>query len=141
MKKVLITLTMTIALMTSVFAGDEKVKTEIEKAFTSRFNGAQNVTWIPGNDYYKASFTYNGNWMYAYYDKSAALIGLSRNILSTQLPFFLQSNLKRKYSQYWITDLIEVTDDHAFRYYITLQNADKKITLVSSGGLNWKTLQ
>ena len=139
MKKLITTLAITITLFTTAFAGDENAKNEIEKAFTQRFTGAQNVTWIPGNDYYKASFTYNGNWMNAYYGKSAELLGLTRNILSTQLPFFLQTNLKKKYSGYWITDLFELTDDYGFKYFITLKNADETIILESSNGTNWQT--
>ena len=137
MKKVIVTLTLLITMMTSSFANDEKVRSEVVKSFTSKFNSAREVTWTTGSTYYRAAFIYNGNWMYAYYNKSAELLGLRRNIVSTQLPFYLQDNLKKNFAAYWITDLFELSDEDGYRYYVTLQNADKTRILVSEDGSGW----
>jgi len=40
--------------------------------------------------------------------------------------------VKRNYSDFWISDLFEVNSNGETNYYITLENADKKITLRSS---------
>lgn len=137
MKKLIITMTMIITFITSAVAGDEKIRNEVQKAFTSRFSGAKHVTWKNGIDYYKATFNYNDNWMYVYYSKDAELMAEGRNLLFTQLPFYLQNNLKSRYSDYWITELFELSNDDGFRYYITLQNAEHSIILKSSNGGSW----
>jgi hypothetical protein len=49
----------------------------------------------------------------------------------------LQTNLKNNYSNYWISDLYEVAKPENTSYYITLENADQKIVLKSTGGSNW----
>lgn len=141
MKKLMITLAMIVTLMISAFANDEKVGNEILKSFNNKFSGAQEVTWIRGKDYYKASFNYNGMWMIAYYNKASELMGVARHISSRQLPLYLQNNLRNKYSDFWITELFEYSNKESFRYYMTLENADKTITLKSSNGTDWELYQ
>jgi hypothetical protein len=53
----------------------------------------------------------------------------------------LQTGLKKDYSNYWISDLFEVSNSDGTGYYITLENADSKVVLKSTGGDNWKTYQ
>ena len=141
MKKFMISLAMIITLMTSAFASDEKVRNEILKSFDNKFSGAQEVTWVRGKDYYKASFNYNDSWLVAYYNKTSELMGVTRNISSIQLPLYLQNSLKNKYSNYWITQLFEYSNKEGFRYYVTLENADKTITLESLNGTDWELYQ
>ena len=139
MKKSILTFTLIITLIASAFAGDDKTRTEVTKAFASKFATAREVTWVTGSTYYRAYFNYNGTWMYAYYNMKAELIGMSRNILSTQLPFYLQENLKNERKGFWITNLMEFSDEDGFRYYVTLQDADKTLFLVSENGSDWST--
>lgn len=134
-------MTMMITLATGAFAGEKKVKDEILDAFKNKFASAQDVTWMTGSNYYKAAFTYNGAWLFAYYNATAQLLRLTRNISSTQLPFYLQSNLKKKYADYWITDLVEESTVKGFSYYITLQNTGQKIVLKSKNGSDWEVHQ
>lgn len=67
--------------------------------------------------------------------KSASSV---HNILSTQLPARLKSSIKKKYSDYWITDLYKCTTEGKVCYYITLENADQKLKLNTSHGSNWQ---
>lgn len=38
---------------------------------------------------------------------------------------------------YWVSDLFEVAKNGTTSYYITLENADTKLVLQSTGGSNW----
>ncbi|MEP7376377.1 MAG: hypothetical protein ABI675_23470 [Chitinophagaceae bacterium] len=141
MKKIMITMAMMVTLITGAFAGEEKIKPEVLDAFNNKFTSAQDVTWMAGSDYYKAAFNYNGAWLFAYYNATAKLLRLTRNISSTQLPFPLQAGLKKKYADYWITDLVEESTVKGFSYYITLGKADQKIILKSKNGGDWEIYQ
>jgi len=57
---------------------------------------------------------------------------------STELPLYLRSSLKNNYTNYWITDLVEESNKNGFTFYITLENADYKIILVSKKGSDWE---
>lgn len=133
----MITLVMIATLLGSAFAADEKVKTEITKAFTSQFSNASEVTWVREINYYKVFFVSNGSWMCAYYNNSAELLAVKRNVSPTQLPYFLQNSYKKTYADHWVTGLFELSTKHGFRYFITLQNADKTIVLESLDGSDW----
>jgi hypothetical protein len=58
---------------------------------------------------------------------------VTRNITSSQLPMNLLLSLKSDYSAYWITELFEFTGDDQNCYYVSLESADAKVTLRSSG--------
>jgi len=60
-----------------------------------------------------------------------------RNITSTQLPISLLSDLKKDYNEFWISDLFEIASEDQTTYYVTLENANKKIVLKSEGSSNW----
>ena len=60
-----------------------------------------------------------------------------RNIVSDQLPISLLTSLKRDYTGFWISELFEVAADEQTNYYVTLENADKKIVLRSRGIDSW----
>lgn len=137
----MIAMAMMITLTTGAFAGEEKVKPEVLDAFNNKFTSAQDVTWMAGTNYYKAAFIYNGAWVFAYYNTTAKLVRLTRHVSSTQLPFYLQNSLKKKYADYWITDLVEESTVKGFSYYITLQDADQKIVLKSKNGSDWEANQ
>jgi hypothetical protein len=57
-----------------------------------------------------------------------------------QLPISLQTSLKKQCGDLWISDLFEVANDQGTSYYVTLENADTKIVLKSSGS-DWTTYQ
>ena len=132
MKKMMLTLAIAISTL-SAFAGEEKVAPKVLDAFKNEFNTAKEVEWTVGNTYYMATFNYNDKYVFAYYNTDGILLGLTRYISSADLPMLLQNNLKKDYSDYWISDLFEMAKNGATAYYVTLENADKKIVLQSSG--------
>lgn len=139
MKKMMLTLAIAVCTLSlSAFAGEVRnVSEKVLKAFNAEFNTAKEVEWTVGSDYYMASFRYNDNYVYAYYSEEGELLGLSRNISPVDLPLNLQTSLKKEYTSYWVSDLLEVAKSESTSYYITLENADTKIVLKASGGNGW----
>ena len=85
----------------------------------------------------KVTFTLNEQVVYAYYDQNGILLGVTRNILSGQLPINLLTDFKKNYSNYWITDLFEMAVNSENAYYMTVENSDHKIVLKSNGTNGW----
>jgi hypothetical protein len=137
MKKMMLTLAIVISTL-SAFAVEEKVNPKVLDAFKNEFNTAKEVEWTVGNTYYMATFTYNDKYVFAYYTVDGILLGLSHYISPAELPMALQNNLKKNYSDYWVSDLFEVAKNGKTEYYVTLENADKKIVLQSSGSNDWQ---
>ncbi|MCW3116703.1 MAG: hypothetical protein JWM28_785 [Chitinophagaceae bacterium] len=137
MKKLIIAATMFVSL--SAFAGREKVNEKVLSAFNTEFANAQEVEWTISAGYFKASFGMNGQRVFAFYNKDGDLMGLTRNIPSSQLPVRLQAGLNKNYKSFWISDLFEVSNTDGTSYYVTLENGDNKIVLKSSAGNDWST--
>jgi hypothetical protein len=139
MKKIILTLAIALGTLSSFAAGEETVSSKVLTAFESDFVGAKEVVWASSRDYYQASFVFNGQHVNAFYGTEGSLIGMTRYISSLDLPLSLQTNLKKEYNNYWISDLFEVSNSEGTTYYITVENADQKITLKSASGENWRT--
>ena len=111
-----------------------------EKALTTfqkEFKNATEVNWETGNRYLRVSFTYNEQVLTAYYNEEGERLAVIRNIRTSELPMGLMENLKQSYSKYWISDLFEFNGKEEAAYYITIENADHKITLKSYGMQDW----
>jgi len=80
---------------------------------------------------------FNGGWFTASYNEKAELVSISRNISSTQLPYFIQNNLRKNFGSSWITELVEISNQHGFSYYVTLTSADNEVILESLNGKEW----
>ena len=118
--------------------GEENVNKKVLDAFKTEFTTVKDVEWTTGNDYYKASFIFNEKHVFAYYNMDGDLLGLTRYISPVDLPLNLQICLNKKSNGYWISDLFEVAKNATTSYYITLENADSKMVLSSTGGSNWE---
>lgn len=141
MKRILVILTVLLSFVSmSSFANDEKVNSKVLESFKTSFVNATEVDWTVGDNYYKASFVMNSQYVAAYYNEAGELMALTRNISSTQLPISLQADLKKKYDSFWISDLFEVANEQGTTYYVTLENADTKLVLKSSNS-DWSTYQ
>jgi hypothetical protein len=137
--KILIAVFVFITGISSAFAnGKEEVNDRIIKTFQREFAAAQNVQWVTSKDYVKATFTLNEQVVYAYYSQDGNLLGVTRNILSGQLPINLLTDLKKNYNNYWITDLFEMATKNENMYYLTLENSDHKLVLKSNATNGWE---
>ena len=139
MKKILMMLAMVLTLSTS-FAfttGEEAVNKQALNAFKTEFAGATDAAWTVATDYYKVTFNMGDQKLFAYYSATGDFMVVIRYISSFQLPLNLQSNLKRTYGNYWISDLFETASHDGSSYYVTLETAATKIVLKSTDGGNW----
>jgi hypothetical protein len=137
MKKIFLTLAIAISSVGLAFADGEEISAKVLHAFNKEFSAAREITWTVGDTYFQASFIYNNRYISAFYDKGGEMLGLTRYISPDDLPMALQSDLKKNYSVYWISDLFELANENGTAYYITLENADMKMTLKASNGKSW----
>ncbi len=127
--------------ITSLFANNSKnrnnIDERVEKSFKKTFASAQQESWSRVNNLNKVQFNLNGQVLFAYLDDEGTLVGVYRNILSTQLPISLMTEIKEEYSEYWISTLFEVANEGTTTYYITLENAGQQLVLKSENSSSW----
>lgn len=132
-------MTLAIALSSlAVFAREGNVSATVLNAFNREFQDATEVQWTSGDNFFKADFIYNSQHVAAFYNVEGELLAMTRNISSLDMPIGLQTNLRKDYSDYWISDLFEVSNTEGTQYYITMEKADCSITLKSNGNGKWK---
>lgn len=142
MKRLLVTLTIALSFvsLSSFASGEEEISPRAIRSFNSSFKNATEVKWTVTDNYFKADFALNGQYVSAYYDNEGNMKALTRNISSVQLPIALQAELKKNYDSYWISDVFEVANEEGTAYYITLETADTQLTLKSSGD-SWENFK
>lgn len=142
MKHLLIAITFFMATAFSQTAtATEKTNPAVLQTFTNTFSGATAVEWSVTNNIYKASFTYNGQVVTAFYSTDGTQLALTKNLSTDQLPITLQAELKKNYDGYWVSDLFEMNDASGLSYYITLETGDTKVVLKSQSTFSWGTFQ
>jgi hypothetical protein len=115
-------------------AQDTNIAASVTTAFHTSFKDATQVQWSQSGSHYKATFHLNGQYVTAFYDQAATLLGVTKNISPVQLPVTLQTSLKASYDGHWISDLFEVSDHNGTAYFVTVEDSDTRITLKSIAG-------
>src|SRR5947209_1548527 len=100
MKRILFTLAIvgTLVSMSSfknrdtVTGKKDNVSPVVLQSFRSSFKNAGEVKWTTKSNYYEANFSFNGQYVSAFYDVDGKLIAITRNVSPSQLPISLQSN-------------------------------------------------
>lgn len=140
MKKLLFSAALMLMIgVSSSFANKiENVNQKVISSFQKDFAGAKDVKWESSKEYAKATFNLNGQVLFAYYSEGGEMIAMTRNIVSTQLPINLLNELKKDYSNFWISDLFEMATGNETAYYVTIENADFVIVLKSTDATSWE---
>lgn len=140
MKKSILSMALVLLLgVSSTFANDsEGVNQKVASSFKKEFANAKDVKWETSKDYVKATFTLNGQVLFAYYSENGDMLAMTRNITSSQLPIVLLNDLKKEYSNFWITDLFEMAAGNETAYYVTLESADSIVVLKSNNSTSWE---
>ena len=142
MKKILMAVAVFLTITTgTAFANNTEVNSKVIKAFNTTFGSVEDVTWTTGSDFYKASFTYNSKFVYAYYSLDGKFLGLTRLMATSELPLILQTSIKKNYADMWVTDLFEVANADGTAYYLTVEDAENVLIVKSAGGSEWTTLK
>ena len=113
-------------------SGNDENK-EVKASFQRDFRNAHLMSTEVKDNFTKVTFTLNDQVMTAFYAADGSLLGVTRNIVSSQLPVSLLVSFRKHYNEYWITDLFEMSQDAQSNYYLSLENADTKLTLRSNG--------
>lgn len=134
MKPLLIILTFLASVFAQpLFATNRDVTPVVLKSFQTKFATAKEVTWTSSESLFKAHFELNGQVVTAFYSTDGALLAVTRNITTHQLPLSLQTTLRKGHESAWVTDLFELNSEEGTAYYATLETAESKIVLKSSG--------
>jgi hypothetical protein len=127
---------------TNIFAGpSHEINGQVRTAFQKDFNKAELVDYTSSKDYTRLTLKVNDMIVFAYYSENGDLLAVTRNIKSTQLPLPLLLDLKKNYSNYWITDLFEMSSASQSSYYMTLENAGTRVNLKSVSNDSWETIK
>lgn len=141
MKPLIIAFTLLASVLTTTsYATDNTIAPAALQSFKTNFIYASEVKWSNSNGLYKAAFEMSGVYANAFYNEVGDLVALTRHLSLPQLPISLQVAFKKEYKDYWISDLIEVTNEGGTQYYLTAETADAKIILQSIGS-NWTTFK
>lgn len=144
MKSLLIAITLFTTVFTTTARANDKEKgvtPVVLQSFQNTFTTATEVGWsLTQESLYKAQFTLNAQSVTAFFQADGTMVALTRNLTTNELPISLQVNLKRDYTNFWVTDLFEIANDEGTNYYITVENADTKVVLKSSS-MTWTTFQ
>jgi hypothetical protein len=117
------------------------VNKPVSTSFKQDFKNAQFIGSEAHSNFTKLTFRMNGMVLSAFYAENGRLIAVVRNILSSQLPTNLLMDLKKNYSDYWITELFELNENGQNAYYVSLENADTKLVLRSDDNNTWEVYQ
>jgi hypothetical protein len=139
--KIIIGMFMLITSLSAFANGSEEVNQNVVKSFNKDFAAAQNVQWSISKEFVKATFSLNDQVTFAFYSPEGNLLAVTRNIVSGQLPINLLTELKKSYTNYWITDLFEMAANNDNVYYLTLEDGDYRIVLKSNGTNSWETFR
>lgn len=140
MKKRIVVLTaLVVVTCSSSFASttNDYINQRVLAAFSARFALAQTVSWNRTDTYFKATFSINGQCMFAYYNESGELIGISRNMKSNQLPINLEASLRKYMAKGWIVELFEFALESNTDYFAKIENSNEILSIRSSGTNSW----
>jgi hypothetical protein len=132
-QSIIVTVLLTIFTSYSFATPTKDISSSIKTSFHQDFQNARILSIESYQTFTKLTFNMNDAVLSAFYTENGELLAVTRNILSSQLPLNLLSSLRKKFSTYWISDLFEFDRDSQTCYYISLENADTKMTLRSNG--------
>ena len=142
MKKIIMLAIVLTTITISAFANNVSgLNQKVLSSFKKSFQSAEVVRWEVRNNLYKVTFKNFDKEMFAYYNADGEQVALSRNIHIDQLPLSLSSELKKKFSQGWMTELFEVSSNGETAYYATIECSTHITILKADGTSGWATFQ
>ena len=137
MKKILLSMTLAVAILGSAFAtpADKEPSVMAKAAFAKEFSTIKEVTWEAANaeGIYQATFTFNNESLQAYFTEEGEFLGTTRIISVARLPLPASNALARNYAGYHIVSVFEYSRPESVAYYITMSNAKGGLILEATG--------
>ena len=112
----------------------EKKIQPVVRAIKNNFADAQQLNLAKIDNMYSVDFTLYGQYVTAFYSKDGKFLSYKKNIATYNLPVILQAPIRKKYAQYWVADLFEISGKQAVTYYVSLENANTRLTYKSQNG-------
>ena len=138
MKKIILSTAIMLALFSAAFANyPDKATDRATASFHKDFISVSALRSEVINNHVRVTFQENNETRFAYYDFQGNLIGVVQHILTSDLPNDLQKDIRKHYSNYWVTELFHVSTEEGEYYYLQLTNADEIIVLSSDGSYGW----
>jgi hypothetical protein len=134
----MIAMLLTVGISSSFATPTDDINSQVKASFLKDFQKAELMGSEVGKQFTKLTFKMNDMVMFAFYSDNGELLAVTRNIKTSQLPIQLLLQLKKDYNDYWTSDLFELNGEDLNNYYITVENADKKITLRSTNNSTWE---
>jgi opacity protein-like surface antigen len=111
MKKILLAATLLVALTSAAFADGKNSNAKLLNDLKTAFKGSNQSAWQTTESYKKASFTFNGTSVRAYFDiETEDLIGFGISVNVNDLPQGTAENISRKYQGWEISAAIMFID-------------------------------
>jgi len=140
MKRLFVTLAVIAVLMTgSSFAADG-ISKAVPQSFFTTFNGASKISTDQINGMTRVSFIMDEQQHYAYYNTSGELVVVSKQISFDDLPKALRADYKKSYSNYFVADVLEFSNEDGREYYIVLNDGAVKLVMKSASN-KWKVFE
>jgi hypothetical protein len=134
MKKVILSLLLATAVLTSAFANTDP-DPKVLDGFKKEFPAAQQVSWSKLADFDKASFIMAGCRVIAYFTKEGSLEGSVRDIFFDQVPLAVMTAVDKRYENAAVSEVREINNPEGTFYKIKLESRGKKYQFrVSSDG-------
>jgi len=130
--KLFIATAASLAIAIGAFAkGTSATNTVAFKQLKAEFKDAANVTWSSTQtNLTEASFEWNGQKLHAFYNADGDQVAVSREVSDDKLPLKAMQTIKSKYDGYKTLEAIEYNSaEEGLSYYVSLENANKKVIL------------
>lgn len=145
MKKLVVSLVMFVSVFSAAIASDggkerNKINYRVEAAFQREFSGAKSVKWdmVKNENIYQAQFIYNNERLNAYFDADGNLIATGRFVSAANLPLLIRKNIRQKYDEYKISEVVEYTTGDQTSYLVMVENEKARMLIQGyvNGSLN-----
>jgi len=146
MKKIIIIATFAVAILGSSFTASATEKDpgtnrepnlKVKIAFTSEFRQAADVQWstTANSSVFLAKFKFNNEDLQAFFTEEGEFLGTTRQIVKSQLPVMVASQLDKQYADSHVVTIFEYSKPEGLEYYITLTTTkDTRIVKASPNG-------
>jgi hypothetical protein len=135
MKKIILA-TLLVALSIASFAGGNKADKKLLSDLQTTLKSSTNVQWKTTNDYNRATFSFNGKPVSAFYDlDDNSLIGFGFKLSETELPNEVKDAIQKKYSDWSIVDGLLFIDEYGYaNYFAQVHKGKSNLALKVANG-------
>jgi hypothetical protein len=106
------------------------VNKRVQTSFQKDFAGASHVQWERlQENIYQVRFYYNKELLNVFYTEDGQQVATGRFVNVSALPLLIQKNIARTYASYDLLQVIELTQNNATSYLLTLQNEQTRLTV------------